>query len=206
MANADEILKAFERFKSNPSPWYQEKFFSEAFKRVPAGTRAEFVRAFSDIPEFDLYSLRNFLEKFPSDWKNSLAVKAALADTVTIFARRYCLEITKNRYYQVLPFKLIPQLSGVSEANLMRTILAAVGEHAEVVGAGRLFTLVGIIAELLTHSEALEALMFGMQLLDPILEDKDGDGAWNPALAPAGDIANAVAGYIWAGLASPDWR
>jgi hypothetical protein len=86
----------------------------------------------------------------------------------------------------------------------MRTILAAVGEHAEVVGAGRLFTLVGIIAELLTHSEALEALMFGMQLLDPILEDKDGDGAWNPALAPAGDIANAVAGYIWAGLASPD--
>jgi len=204
LGSADEILNAFERFKANPSPWYHETFFAEAFKRVAAGTRAEFIRAFADVPEFDLYYLRHFLEQFPSEWKNSLAVKAALADTVTLFARRYCLEITKSRYFDVLPFKLIPQVSGVSEPDLMRIILTAVGEYAEVVGAGRLFTLVGLIAELLTHDEALNALMFGMELLEPILEDKDGDGPWTSTLAPAGDMANAVAGYIWAGLASPD--
>ncbi len=55
----------------------------------------------------------------------------------------------------------------------------------------------------LTSDEADEVLSFGFDLLEGILEGEDGDGPWNKSLAPSSSCEEALAGYLWAGLARP---
>ena len=81
------------------------------------------------------------------------------------------MAITKSRYYQVLPLQTLSDLSGEPEGDLIDIVLAAVGRSTEIVGSGRLFTLVGLLASRLSHSEALDALDYGLGLFDDLLDD-----------------------------------
>jgi len=197
------LASAYANFKSNEPPFYHERFFSELFKRVSIGKEAELISVFSEAAEFDLYHFRAFLEQFPDAWKSRMSIKSALTDAIRRIFRKYCMEITKSRYYQRLPLQTASELSGISELELIDIVLAAIGETTEIVGSGRLFTLVGLLASKLSHDEALEALNFGLGLFDDILDESDGDGPWTAALKPPPDISAAVAGYIWAALAAP---
>ncbi|RWP54695.1 AVAST type 3 anti-phage nuclease/ATPase Avs3a [Mesorhizobium sp.] len=200
---ANNLSLAQRRFRKGDAPFYQDQFFQQAIARVPAGKEAEFIAALAEVPEFDLYHLRNFLEAVPAEWKTRLAVKAALATSLRIFSRRYCLEITRGRYYEVLPLKTACELAGVPESDIIDVVLSAVGEVTEIVGVGRLFTLVGLLSNRLTRNEALEALGYGLQLFDAVLKDTDGDGPWSPELAPPTGLDSAIAGYVFGALASP---
>jgi len=200
---ANDISRAYQRFKDLDPPHYHERFFEEACRRVQIGKEAEFITAIADVTDFDLYHLRIFLEQLPENWKSRLAVKPALAQTLKTFCRRFCMAITKSRYYEILPLKTACDLSGIPEGDVVDVVLAAIGEATEVAGASRLFTLVGLLALKLTENEALEALSFGLDLFDPILEDTDGDGPWSPKLEPPAEIEGSVAGYIWGCLAAP---
>ena len=118
------------------------------------------------------------------------------------------MEIIKSRHYwfpgyRPLPTQLASELSGISEADLIRDVIAAIGERTEIFSAGRLFTLVGLLASRLSHDEALDALNFGLDLFDDALDENDGDGPWTVALEPPSDINTAIAGYIWAALSAP---
>jgi hypothetical protein len=200
---ANDISRAYRRFKDVEPPYYHERFFEEACRRVHIGREAEFIAAIADVADFNLYHLRSFLEQLPENWKSRLAAKAALVQTLKAFCQRFCMAITKSRYYEVLPFKTACELSGFPEGELVDVVLTAVGEATEIADASRLFTLVGLLAQKLAGTEALEVLSFGLDLLDPIVEDADGDGPWSPRLEPAAEIEGSVAGYIWACLAAP---
>ena len=200
---ANDISQAHRRFKDFEPPYYHERFFEEACRRVRVGKEAEFITAISDIANFDLYHLRIFLEQLPENWRSRLAVKLALAKTLKVFCRRFCMEIAKSRYYEVLPLKTTCELAGIPETDVIDVVLTAIGEAAEVAGSGRLFTLVGLIAPKLMESEALESLSFGLDLFDTALEDTDGDGLWSPKLEPPAEIEGSVGGYIWGCLAAP---
>ena len=201
------LSRAHANFRSHEPPFYYEKFFSELFKRLPPTKASEVIRAFSDVAEFNQYDFAPFLEQLPEDWKPRLAVKSAIADAIKTLCVRYCMKIIKSRYWQPgylpLPLRLASELSGISEAGLIRDVVAAVGEKTEIFSAGRLFTLVGLLASHLSHDEALDALNFGLDLFDDALDENDGDGPWTLALEPPPDINAAVAGYIWAALAAP---
>ncbi|WP_019555396.1 AVAST type 3 anti-phage nuclease/ATPase Avs3a [Propionispira raffinosivorans] len=200
---ANDIWQAHQRFKDFEPPYYHEYFFEEMCSRVNIGKEAEFITAISDVGNFDLYHLRILLEYFPEKWKSRLAVKSALVKTLRVFCRRFCMTIAKSRYYEALPIKTTCELVEITEDDVIDMVLTAVGEVAEVAGADRLFTLVGLLAPKLTESEALEVLSFGLDLFEPVLEDSDGDGSWSCELEPPSEIEGSVAGYIWGCLAAP---
>jgi hypothetical protein len=133
-------------------------------------------------------------------------VKSALAALLKNYCRRFCMGITKNRYYEVLPYKLACELSGVPESELFDVVLTAIGDAPELVGAERLFTLVGILASQLSEDEALEALAFGLDLFESSLDDSDGDGPWSLALLPPANINFSLAGYVWGARWLPHGR
>ncbi|MGX4802063.1 AVAST type 3 anti-phage nuclease/ATPase Avs3a [Bradyrhizobium guangdongense] len=203
LSRSDHISKSYRRYRAGEPRYDQGAFFSEAFARVKVGSESEFIAALPDVADFDLYHLRGFFESLPQTWRASLAVKAALAAMLKTFCRRYCMGITKSRYFQVLPFKLACELAGLPERELFNVILAAIGDAPELVGPERLFTLVGILTSQLSEDEALEVLLFGLDLFEPSLEAKDGDGPWSSALAPPPDVNLSLAGYVWGALASP---
>ena len=200
---ANDISQAHRRFKDFEPPYNYKRFFEEVCRRVDVGKEAEFVATIADVADFDLYDLRYFLEQFPEKWKGRLAVKLALAQTLKTFCRRFCMEIAKSRYYEMLPLKTLCELSGIPEGDMVDVVLSAIGETADIAGASRLFTLVGLLTPKLRISEAMEALSFGLDLFDSVLEDTDGDGPWLPKLGPPAEIEGSVAGYIWGCLAAP---
>ena len=203
LSNANDISTAHRRFRDYEPPYYHEVFFAEACRRVIVGKEAEFISAVANVVDFDLYHFRYFLEQIPEVWKSRLSVKPAIAGTLKAFCRRFCMEISKSRYYEVLPFKTACELSGISENAMIHVVLTAIGEASEIAGTSRLFTLAGLLVSELTENEALEALSFALEQLDPILEDSDGDGPWSTHLEPATEIDGSVAGYVWGCLASP---
>lgn len=202
----DGLSIAYGNFNSYEPPFYHANFISELFTRVQVGKEAELVRTFFDLAEFDLYHFRIFLEHLPNAWKIRMAVKSTLIEAIKRTLSRYCMEITKNRYYQQLPLQTASDISGIPEQDLIDVVLDSIGEHNEIVGSGRLFTLVGLLVTKLSHDEALEALKFGLGLFESVLDENDGDGPWTATLKPPMDIDAALAGYIWAMLSAPESR
>lgn len=197
------ISVAHQRFRASDAPFHTDTFFRKAIERVPVGKEAEFVSVLDSVAEFDLYVLRNFLEAFPPEWKNRLAIRVSLASMLKGFCRRFCMAIKRSRYYEVMPFKLACELSGLDESDLIDVILAGIGESTELAGPDRHFSLVGLLSVKLTSDVSLEVLSYGLDLFNVVLKDTDGDGAWSPQLTPPTSVEDSLAGYIWAGLASP---
>ena len=200
---ANDISRAHRRLRDSGPPYSSDRFFAEACQRVHVGKEAEFIAAISVVAEFELYHLRCFLKQIPETWRSRFAVKQALAQTLKTFSRRFCMEITTNRRYETLPLKSACELCGIHEGDVVDVVLTAYGETTDVVGASKLFTLVGLLALKLEKNEASEALSFGLDLFDPVIKDSDGDGPWSSNIEPPNEIEGSVAGYIWGCLAAP---
>jgi hypothetical protein len=197
------VSQAFRRFKGLEPPWHHERFFAEACTRVKVGNESSFVTAIADVPELNLYHFQGFFDQVPQEWRGRLSIKAALGTTVKRICQRFCLRISGSGYYESLPLRKVSEVSGLSESEIIDCVLSALGENAEAFRAGRLFTMIGLLATKLSHGEALQALTFGFDVFESFTEVTDGDGPWSAALAPPSDIGAAIGGYVWAGLAAP---
>jgi hypothetical protein len=204
LTTADGLSRAYAAFKGSNPPIYHDQFFSEGVLRLALGSESAFIDAVGNTPDFELFHLRIFLEQVPDAWRSRPAIRRALESTIKVFCRRYCMGISKNRHYEVLPLKLACEVAGIAEADIVGVVLDAVGEMPDLVASGRLFSLVGLLATSLSQDDALEALKFGLDLFNPVLEERDGDGPWSISLLPPTDVRASVAGYIWASMAAPE--
>ena len=203
LLDASDILLAHRRFKGSEPPYYDAAFFEEACRRVPPGKEPEFITSVRSVSNFDLYTLRNLFDHIPDDWQSRLAVKRAIAEVLRSICRQYCTDIRKYRYYEAFPLKSACEIAGIPEAEAIDVVLTALAERTEDFRSERLFSLVGLIAQKLSKDEAIHAIEFGLDLLEPILEESDGDGPWDQRFEPPSDLEDAVAGYIWACLGAP---
>ena len=197
------LAESYNNFKDTEPPFSNISFFKEIFKRVPNGKETELIRVYSESAVFDLYDFRFFVEQIPTNWKSRLAIKSALAEAIRKNIYRHCMKIIKSRSYEILPLQLATELSGISEKDLIKIALTAIGESTEIMQSGRLFTLVGLLAPQLSQNEALDVLNDGLDSFDECIDEKDGDGPWSADLEPPTDFDEAIAGYIWASLAAP---
>jgi hypothetical protein len=204
LKSAGGLKDSYANFKSWDPPGFFEHFIKEVINRIPAGFESTFIEAFGNNPEFNLFNFRDLLEQVPETWKGRPAIMRALAKLIRVFCRRYCMKISKNRHYEVLPFETASKLSGMGKRDIAEIILEAIGETPDRADANRLFSLIGLLTIMMSDDDALEALMFGLNLFTPILEDKDGDGPWSTRLLPPANIKISLAGYLWASLASPE--
>ncbi len=197
------ITDAYHLFKSTEHQYYHDRFFREACNRVEIGKENKFIQSLAEVPEFALYQFRDFLEQVPENWKQRPGIKTALRGTVIVFCRRYCMKINRSRYYEIFPFELACEVSGLSESDIADIVVETIAGTAEELSSDQLFTLTGILALRIDQAEALGVLRFGLDLFDDFLKENDGDGVWSEDLFPPEDINGAIAGYIWTGLAAP---
>ncbi len=203
LTTAVGIARSYAGFKATPAPWSRDGFFVEALRRVPVGGEADFIASVGCILVLDLYDLQTIMEKIPDTWRGRPSVKHAMAGTLKSYCRRYCMKIERNRHYEVMPFDLASQLTGLADTDIIDVVLDAIGESPDLADARRLFSVVGLLTSSMAHDEALEALKFGLRLFDSILEEKDGDGSWSKSLLPPESMEESIAGYVYAGLAAP---
>lgn len=203
LSSSDALHGAFLALRTYDAPYETDRFFSEACLRVAPGHEADFVDAFGRVPEFGIYELDNFLKAMPKGWLNRVALRGSVTKTVLEFCRRDPTRIHRHRWYQSLPFKQLAKDGLVTDPQIVDATLSGLADIVDVLDAGELFGIVGLVAAKLTPAGAHEALGFGLSLLEDILTERDGDGEWRPALAPPNSVLDALSGYIWAGLASP---
>ena len=204
LTGVDGFAQTYAAFRRTKPPLNHDHFFNEAIRRVPLGSEVALIAALGNIPEFGLYLFGDFLKQLPDAWKARPAIKHAVADALKALCRRYCMRITRNRRYELLPLEMACAVAGIEEAELIEVVLEAIGQTTELAESHRLFSLVGLLVIKLPENEALEALEFGLDLFTPALEDKDGDGRWTNELRPPTDIKASLGGYIWASLGAPE--
>ncbi len=203
LTTVDGISRSHTAFSDSCGASGREEFFSEAIRRVPAGGEAKFILSIGSTTALGFYDIRTFLERIPDRWKRRPAIRHALSVTLKNYCRRYCMDIDRNRYYEVLPFDLACELTGLSEGDIVEIVLDAISESPALVDSQRLFSTVGLLKSAIDSGEALEALTFGLSLYDEALEDRDGDGPWSQNLSPPASIGESIAGYVYSALGAP---
>ncbi|SDC62473.1 NACHT domain-containing protein [Cupriavidus sp. YR651] len=203
VASAAELTVAYQRFREGEPPFRSTEFFRAAFARVKFGREVEFVQAVERCDWFDLFELRDFLSEWPSRWIPREVIRAALASMVARMCKKFCLRIERNRYYEVMPFQLASERSGLGIQEMVDAVFQGLAELPDALEGDRLFSLVALLAPKMTGPESVAVLSYAIAFLEIHLESEDGDGAWSYDLEAPDDIHKAVAGYIWAGLASP---
>lgn len=204
LKSANDLYRAYVMLKSKKPPRNHDEFFKEAVRRTKVGSEAPFIKAFGGISEFGLYELRSLLDQIPDAWTKRPAIRRALREVLKAICRRCCMEISKNRYYQIFPFEKAIALAELSETEIAGIVLDAVGQSPDFADYDRLFSLSSLLAIKLSEDEANEALLFGLDLYAPVLEDDVGDGQWSNELLPPKDVNASLAGYIWASMAAPE--
>lgn len=203
VSSAKDLTQAYGRHRSGSPPFLTSEFFRQVIARIKVGREIEFLQAVEQCDWFGLFELRDLLGEWPSRWVSRLAIRTALASMIVQMCKKFCLAIDRNRYYEVMPFQLAGELSGLGLEDMVGAALEGLSELPDALGGDRLFSLVALLVPKMAKSEALAVLSYAMALLEVHLESEDGDGAWSPELDAPGDMHKALAGYIWAGLASP---
>ncbi len=195
---------ALSRYKELEVGFYPSRFYSAAIGRLAAGSEANFLESLGRSGTIERYELGGLLEAIPTHWKSRASVSPAIKALVKQVYRLECFSISASRYYQLLPHKVASEASGLTIRELFEEAVEAIGRTTVPSGASDLFQLVGVLATLLPPEQAREALGHALNLLEPLHEATDGDGAWSIDLFPTSTVEASVAGYIWAAFGSPE--
>lgn len=204
LSSAEGVALAHERFLAGDPPLDRKEFYTRAAAIVPVGGEASFVTAASAIGSFDVYECREFLASLPAAWRSQRGVRAAIERAVRHLCTSRWMEISLSRYWQPLPLTVICEATGLSSQQVVDLVLSSAGSAVEPFDSDRMFALAGMIAIRLEDPiAAQEALKYGLDQFDAALSPTDGDGPWSSSRDPAGDMSDALAGYLWAGLGHP---
>ena len=202
VASSIGISNGYKRFRAH-GHYSLDSFFKQIVARTTPGHEADLIAAVALMVDLNLYQQNSFFEQLPTTWMSRLAVRAALKDSLKIICERFCMEITKSRYYKNLPSHTMLSAAGLSEAEIFDVVLNALAHSTESMDSDRLFSLVSLLTPNLATVESLDTLRFGLGLLEPVLTEEDGDGSWRKELLPPTTTEEAIAGMIYAALADP---
>jgi hypothetical protein len=141
LASSVSVSNAYKRFRAR-GHYQLQSFFEQVVARTAPGHEANLIAAVASLVELDFYQHNTFFALLPSTWMSRLAVRAALKSSLKIVCERYCMEITKSRYYKRLPSEATMRAAGISEEELIDLVLNALAHSAEMMDSRRLFSLV----------------------------------------------------------------
>ncbi len=203
LASPSALRQAYLRLKTFDPPFAFGEFFAEGLRRSSPGGTASFVQAIAEWPELGVFELRYMLDAIPSASTKPVSFRRALR-VVVLAACRNNPEYTRRRGWATyFPYDRIVGEEIATDSEIVGAILDGFTSKVTRLDAGELFLLLDPLASCLSPSEADDALNFGLDLVEEILQAGDGDGEWNDGLLPPAETNDALAGYMWAALASP---
>lgn len=203
LTDSNALLAAYKRLRTYDAPYELDEFYKQTVARLSPGAESAWIRALGEWPDLDFYDLERVLQFVSSAWWKRPAFRSAAKDVALALCRREPGKIYFSGFNRSRRFATLFEEGVLTRADAMEACLAGYAEQVEIFGSSGLFQLVEPLSLQLAPAEADEALEFGLDLLEPTLTVEDGDGEWRTELAPAGGVIEALAGYVWAGLASP---
>ncbi|SEH62498.1 hypothetical protein SAMN04244559_03209 [Magnetospirillum fulvum] len=208
---AADINQAISRWRDGRGGIDIGDVFATMRERVPRNKHTDHIAALanSDL-EYGRW-LIEALEGCWKDWRYVPSVLAALQKAVRI--------VVDKKAEDLLPFTGWDQddigrcvvVGGQSRPQLIRLMTHSISQRVRDISARELFRFVNLLAkESLSKDESLKVLAYALDRLEGALRDQDGDGPWCEDLSPPASDEEAIAGFLYAMLASPEaetrWR
>ncbi len=150
-----------------------------------------------------MYSFMDVIRHVSEPSKRLLSVRSELRKAALLLAASEPNRVGRRGWGCEDPFDGLYAEGIVVEKDVASARIKGYLSQLDTLGANDLFHLVEPLARHLTSDEADEVLNFGFDLLEEVLESEDGDGPWSNSLVPSSSCEEALAGYLWAGLARP---
>jgi hypothetical protein len=202
-SSPQDLAAALAKFRAGAEYFDRGEFYRAAVALVRPGREAAFIAAVDPDGTLDLYSARELVRQIPAEWSGRLSARTALAALLRRICRRDCDSMAVDRFYRPLPWREVEVLTGLTMPDLVAESVRAIGETSIPDGYSALFRIAGMLSTMLDAPQAAEALDYGVGLLEPAMQPEDADGPWRTELAPPATTVEAIAGYVWAALASP---
>ena len=203
LRDAAAVLAAQRSLKKVDHRSYVREFYEEGCRRAKLSEIDGYLRAIQSDGGFSVFSFRDVIRHVPEPSKRLLSVRSELKKAALSLAASEPNRVGRRGWGHEGPFDELYTEGIVFEKDVASARIKGYLSQLDTLDAEDLFHLVDPLARHLTSDEADEVLNFGFDLLEEILDGKDGDGPWDDSLAPSSSCEEALASYLWAGLARP---
>ncbi len=203
LRDAAAVLAARRSLKKVAYRSYVREFYEQGCRRATLSEIDGYLRAIQLDEEFSVFSFRDVIKHLPGPSKRLQSVRNELKKTALSLATGEPNRVGRRGWGREGPFDDLFAEGIVSENDVAMARIKGYLSQLDTLNAEDLFHLVDPLARRLTDDEADEVLNFGFDLLEEVLEGEDGDGPWNDSLTAPSSCEEALAGYLWAGLARP---
>jgi hypothetical protein len=197
------VLAARRSLKRADYRPYISEFYEQGLRRAALSEIDGYLRAIQSDDEFSVFRFMNVIRLLPEPSKRLQSVRLALRKVALSVATEEPNRVGRRGWGHEGPFEILYAEGIVLEKDVASARIKGYLSQLDTLDAEELFHLVEPLARRLTSEEADEVLNFGFDLLEEALEGEDGDGPWSDSLAPPSSCEEALAGYMWAGLARP---
>jgi hypothetical protein len=197
------VLAARRSLKKVGHRSYVREFYEQGCRRAALSEIDGYLRAIQSDDEFSVFSFMDVIRHLPEPSKRLQSVRGELRKAAISVATEEPNRVGRRGWGHEGPFDRLYAEGIVLEKDVASARIKGYLSQLDTLDAENLFHLVDPLARRLTSNEADEVLNFGFDLLEEVLEEEDGDGPWNESLAPPLSCEEALAGYLWAGLARP---
>jgi hypothetical protein len=201
LATADGISEAIRRFDRLDQRIEFPSFWAEIVGRILPGEELKFLDALLAAQTADVYDVVYALQAGKA-WFEQIAIKRGLRLFAKKLGRRFPHRFASTeRLHYWFP---VQGWDNEAIAALRQGAIEGLAESLEVLPASTLFGFVTSVADLLAPHEAAEVLEFGISRFELHIASDYGDGEWAEWLQPPETVSDALVGFIWAALGSPD--
>jgi len=202
LTTAEGITEAIRRFDELDQRTEFPNFWLEIVRRVPAGDEIKFLDALLAAEKADVFDVIYAVEAVRKTWPNQIAVKRNWPPFAKKLGKRFPLRFSNvESLHHWFPTRAFDEESLIA---LREGAIEGLAESLELLPASALFGFVTSIANSLTAAEAGEVLEFAISRFELHIAPDYADGLWSDWLLPPSNIPDAVTGFIWSCLASPD--
>ncbi len=203
LSDANSVHEARRSLKTYGHRTYVADFYRQGCRRSTLSQIERYLRAIFSDDGFGLHNFIDVIQSLPEPSKKLQSVRAELRKTALVLSTSDPNGVGRRGWGKRGPFDGLYAAGLVQESDVATARIKGYLSQIGTLSADDLFHLVDPLTLYLTPEQADEVLNFGFDLLEDVLESEDGDGPWDDALAPSSSCEEALAGYLWAGLARP---
>lgn len=203
LGDVDAIQVAKRKLQDVDPPVYVGDFYRQGAKRATLTQISPYLRAIFLDDALNTYHFRDIANNLSPSSKKLQSVRSELKRQALALSLHEPQRVGRRGWGGDGPLDELYADGTVTEREIAASRIKGFLLQIDTLDADGLFHLVEPLSLMVTSDEAEEILNFGLDLLADVLEPDDGDGPWEEALAPSMSCEEALAGYLWAGLARP---
>jgi hypothetical protein len=173
-------------------------------EKVPLAQRLDHIRAWLGVESLSATDILFSLQEIGKAWgTGSLAVSEQLLESQARLISQRAGELLLSGFSIGFLFGRRGEESALLPDYDLAPFIEAASLEAGRLNARVFFQLTMEVVKRLSSDEAREVLAYGLERIERMQRESDGDGSWQPRLTPPENMTEAVADLLWARLASP---